>query len=213
MHALFALWFGWVRDWGYLGVIVLMALESTVLPVPSEVVIPPAAYWVSQGHMTLTGVILAGTLGSFLGSAISYWVARLVGRFAVAKYGKRFLVTEEKLARAERFLQRYELGGVFFARLLPVVRHLISIPAGILRMGFMRFSILTISGSALWCGVLAWMGARVSERNPGLIDNPEAMIHAVKHESLWFVLAVAALALLYALTMRLTANRVSESGR
>jgi len=80
-------------------------------------------------------------------------------------------------------------------------------------MGFMRFSILTISGSALWCGVLAWMGARVSERNPGLIDNPEAMIHAVKHESLWFVLAVAALALLYALTMRLTANRVSESGR
>ncbi len=213
MHALIALWFGWVRDWGYLGVIVLMALESTVLPVPSEVVIPPAAYWVSQGHMTLTGVILAGTLGSFLGSAISYWVARLVGRFAVAKYGKRFLVTEEKLARAERFLQRYELGGVFFARLLPVVRHLISIPAGILRMGFMRFSILTISGSALWCGVLAWMGARVSERNPGLIDNPEAMIHAVKHESLWFVLAVAALALLYALTMRLTANRVSESGR
>ena len=213
MHALIALWFGWVRDWGYLGVIVLMALESTVLPVPSEVVIPPAAYWVSQGHMTLTGVILAGTLGSFLGSAISYWVARFVGRFAVAKYGKRFLVTEEKLARAERFLQRYELGGVFFARLLPVVRHLISIPAGILRMGFMRFSILTISGSALWCGVLAWMGARVSERNPGLIDNPEAMIHAVKHESLWFVLAVAALALLYALTMRLTANRVSESGR
>lgn len=213
MHALIALWFGWVRDWGYLGVIVLMALESTVLPVPSEVVIPPAAYWVSQGHMTLTGVILAGTLGSFLGSAISYWMARFVGRFAVTKYGKRFLVTEEKLARAERFLQRYELGGVFFARLLPVVRHLISIPAGILRMGFMRFSILTISGSALWCGVLAWMGARVSERNPGLIDNPEAMIHAVKHESLWFVLAVAALALLYALTMRLTANRGSEAGR
>ena len=137
MHALIALWFGWVRDWGYLGVIVLMALESTVLPVPSEVVIPPAAYWVSQGHMTLTGVILAGTLGSFLGSAISYWMARFVGRFAVTKYGKRFLVTEEKLARAERFLQRYELGGVFFARLLPVVRHLISIPAGILRMGFM----------------------------------------------------------------------------
>ena len=213
MHALIALWFGWVRDWGYLGVIILMALESTVIPVPSEVVIPPAAYWVTQGHMTLTGVILAGTLGSFLGSAISYWVARLLGRFAVTKYGKRFLVTEEKLARAERFLQRYELGGVFFARLLPVVRHLISIPAGILRMGFMRFSVLTVCGSALWCGVLAWIGARVSERNPGLIDNPEAMIHAVKHESLWFVLAVAALAVLYALTMRLTASRVSEAGR
>lgn len=208
MHSLIALWFGWVRDWGYAGVVVLMALESTILPVPSEVVIPPAAYWVSMGHMTLSGVILAGTLGSFLGSAASYWVARGVGRFAVAKYGKRFLVTEEKLERAELFLQKYGAGGIFFARLLPVVRHLISIPAGILRMGFLRFSLLTIFGSAIWCSVLAWLGARVSERNPGLIDNPDAMISAVKHESLSFVGAVVVLAVLYGVTMRLT-SRVS----
>lgn len=213
MHSLIALWFGWVRDWGYGGVVLLMALESTVVPVPSEIVIPPAAYWVSQGHMTLLGVVLAGTLGSYLGSAVSYWVARGVGRFAVAKYGKRFLVTEEKLERAERFLQRYGAGGVFFARLLPVVRHLISIPAGILRMGFLRFSVFTIVGSALWCGVLAWLGARVSERNPGLIDSPEEMIHAVKHESLSFVGAVAVLAILYVVTMRLTSRRVSEAAQ
>lgn len=211
MHALIALWFGWVRDWGYAGVVILMALESTVFPVPSEVVIPPAAYWVSLGHMTLSGVIFAGTLGSFLGSAASYWVARWVGRFAVTKYGKRFLVTEEKLERSERFLQRYGAGGVFFARLLPVVRHLISIPAGILRMGFLRFSALTVLGSALWCGVLAWLGARVSERNPGLIDNPEEMIKAVKHESLWFVGAVLVLAVLYVVTMRLTSRRADPA--
>ena len=211
MHALIALWFGWVRDWGYAGVVVLMALESTIVPVPSEVVIPPAAYWVAQGHMSLLGVVLAGTLGSFLGSAASYWVARGVGRFAVTTYGKRFLLTEEKCERAERFLQRYGAGGVFFARLLPVVRHLVSIPAGILRMGFLKFSVFTIVGSALWCGVLAWLGARVSERNPGLMDSPEDMIHAVKHESLSFVGAVVVLAVLYVVTMRLTARRSVES--
>jgi membrane protein DedA with SNARE-associated domain len=211
MHALIALWFGWVRDWGYAGVVVLMALESTIVPVPSEVVIPPAAYWVAQGHMSLLGVVLAGTLGSFLGSAASYWVARGVGRFAVTTYGKRFLLTEEKFERAERFLQRYGAGGVFFARLLPVVRHLVSIPAGILRMGFLKFSVFTIVGSALWCGVLAWLGARVSERNPGLMDSPEDMIHAVKHESLSFVGAVVVLAVLYVVTMRLTARRSVES--
>jgi membrane protein DedA with SNARE-associated domain len=206
MHALIALWFGWVRDWGYGGIIVLMAMESTIFPVPSEVVIPPAAYWVNEGHMTLFGVILAGTLGSYLGSALTYWLARWVGRAAVVGLGRRFLITEEKIERAERFLQRYEAGGVFFARLLPVVRHLISIPAGIFRMKFGAFSVMTIVGSALWCSVLAWMGARMAQRNPGLIEDPEKMIAAMKHESLWFVLMVLGMAALYALTMRLTAK-------
>ncbi|NBV86860.1 MAG: DedA family protein [Verrucomicrobia bacterium] len=207
MHALIALWFGWVRDWGYAGVIVLMAMESTIFPVPSEVVIPPAAYWASQGHMTLFGVILAGTAGSYIGSALTYWLARYVGRLAVIRFGQRLLITEAKIERAERFLQRYEAGGIFFARLLPVVRHLISIPAGVFRMNFGAFSVMTIVGSALWCGVLAWMGARVAERNPGLIEDPEKMIAAVKHESLWFVLAVLGMAALYALTLRLTSKR------
>jgi membrane protein DedA with SNARE-associated domain len=124
----------------------------------------------------------------------------------VARFGHRLLITEEKLERAERFLQRYGTGGIFFARLLPVVRHLISMPAGILRMGFAKFSALTVAGSALWCGVLAWVGMRVAERNPGLIENPEAMIKAVKHESLWFVGGVLLLAILYGVTMRLTAR-------
>jgi membrane protein DedA with SNARE-associated domain len=123
------------------------------------------------------------------------------------RFGKRLLITEAKIERAERFLQRYEAGGIFFARLLPVVRHLISIPAGVFRMGFGTFSAMTIIGSALWCGVLAWMGARMAERNPGLIDDPEKMIAAVKHESLWFVLGVLVMAALYTLTMRLTAKR------
>ncbi|MBX6326629.1 MAG: DedA family protein, partial [Chthoniobacterales bacterium] len=111
-----------------------MAMESSIFPVPSEIVIPPAAFLAAQGKLNFAGVVLAGTLGSYLGSAITYWVARLVGRPLIVKYGRFALVTPEKLERAEHFLARYEAGGVFFARLLPVVRHLISIPAGIVRM-------------------------------------------------------------------------------
>ena len=90
MHALIALWFGWVRDWGYAGIVVLMAMESSIFPVPSEVVIPPAAFWVSQGKMSFAGVVLAGTFGSWLGSAITYWVARWVGRALILKWGRKF---------------------------------------------------------------------------------------------------------------------------
>lgn len=207
MHALVALWFGWVRDWGYGGVVLLMALESTILPVPSEVVIPPAAYWAQQGKLNIYGVVLAGTVGSYLGSALMYWLARWMGRVLVVSWGKRFGISEAKLERAEHFVHRYEADGVFFARLLPVVRHLISIPAGIIQMNFAVFSLMTITGSALWCGVLAWFGLRVAQRNPGLIDDPFAMISAIKHESLGFVAAVAVMAALYALTMRLTSAR------
>src|SRR6185436_1493220 len=140
--------------WGYLGVVLLMAMESSIFPVPSEVVMPPAAFLAAQGKMNLWLVILAGTFGSWLGSAITYFVSRYVGRPVVERWGKFFFVPPEKLARAERFLARYEAGGIFFARLLPVVRHLISIPAGLVRMPFGTFSAMTVIGSALWCSIL-----------------------------------------------------------
>ncbi|MEI6714554.1 MAG: DedA family protein [Verrucomicrobiota bacterium] len=206
-----ALWFGWVRDWGYAGVALLMALESTIFPVPSEIVIPPAAYWAQQGKLNLYGVILAGTIGSYIGSAISYWVARWLGRALLVRLGSRIGLSEGKLERAERFVHRYEAGGVFFARLLPVVRHLISLPAGIISMRFGAFSAMTITGSALWCAILAWLGHRVAERNPSVIENPMAMISAIKHESLGFVGFVAIMAVLYVVTMRLTGNRAKSN--
>jgi membrane protein DedA with SNARE-associated domain len=206
MHALIVLWFGWVRDWGYAGIVVLMAMESSIFPVPSEVVIPPAAFWVSQGKMSFAGVILAGTFGSWLGSAITYWVAKWVGRALILKWGGKVLITEAKLERAERFIHRYEAGGVFFARLLPVLRHLISIPAGIVRMGFGMFSLMTTVGAAIWCGILAWFSVRLAERNPTLIEDPAALVSAMKHESLAFVVAVLGMVVLYSLMMRLTAK-------
>ena len=136
MQSLIETWFSWVHEWGYGGVVLLMAMESSIFPVPSELVVPPAAILAAHGGggMTVPGVILAGTFGSWLGSAITYWTALLVGRPVVMRFGKYFMMPPHKVERAELFMHRYEGGGIFFARLLPVIRHLISIPAGIIRI-------------------------------------------------------------------------------
>ena len=211
LHGLVPMYLGWVENWGYPGVIILMAMESSIFPVPSEIVIPPAAILAaSGGKMTIAGVIAAGTFGSWLGSAITYWVALFVGRPVVLKWGKCFFIPPEKLERAERFMHRYEGGGIFFARLLPVIRHLISIPAGIIRMGFLKFSALTIIGAAIWCSVLAWLGGRVGDKlraeGKDPLD-PVALVAAVKHESHWIIGAVLVVCVLYFVGMKLTAGK------
>lgn len=199
-------WFGWVQDWGYLGVILLMAMESSIFPVPSEVVIPPAAYMAAQpgAHMTLWGVVLAGTFGSWLGSAVTYWISRAVGRVLIVKWGRYFFISEQKLERAEQWVHRYEAGGILFARLLPGIRHLISIPAGIIRMEFRMFSAMTIIGSALWCSVLAWFGSNVITGE--MMASPESMVAELKHKSHWIVLGVLVMCALYVVVMKLTAK-------
>ena len=201
MH-LVQLWFEIVRDWGYLGVFLLMAAESSILPVPSEIVMPPAAYWASQGHMTFWGVVLAGTAGSWFGSAVSYWLAMWIGRPLVMKYGKYLLMPAAKVELAEQWAQRNGLGGIFFARLLPVVRHLISIPAGILRMKFLPFSIVTTVGAGLWCTILAWWGDHVLGDEPDLIKDPDALVGVMKEKTLWFVGAVVVLGALFLFATR-----------
>ena len=206
-HDLIATWFTWVRDGGYLGVVLLMAMESSILPVPSELVIPPAAYWASQGRMTYTGVVIAGTLGSFLGAMVMYAASRWLGRPLVLRWGRYVRITPEKLERAERFLARYETGGVFFARLLPVVRHLIGIPAGIVRMPIVPYSIATITGSALWCGVLAWFGQEVLGSEPRLIEDPEALVAVLKTRSLTIAAGVLVLVVMYVAVVRMTGKR------
>jgi len=211
MHHLIEIWFQWVQDWGYWGVILLMAMESSIFPVPSEVVIPPAAFLAAQGKMSLWGVILAGTFGSWLGSAITYGVSRYAGRPFILKFGKYFFISPDKLERAEHFMARYEAGGIFFARLLPVVRHLISIPAGIVRMPFGKFSLMTVIGSAIWCSVLTWFGKGVADRNPKLMENPEEMVHAIKHESLGIIAGIAVIGALYFLMLKLTAPKEKKA--
>jgi membrane protein DedA with SNARE-associated domain len=215
MHHLLEVWVGWVQHWGYFGIVILMAMESSIFPVPSEVVIPPAAFLAAQGHLNFTGVIIAGTVGSYFGSVITYWVSRSLGRALILRYGRFVLITPEKLERAEVWLERYEGGGVFFARLLPVVRHLISIPAGLVKMGFAMFSLVTIAGSAIWCYVLAYLGDEAFRIEPKLLENPEAMMRFIKGQSHWLILVIVLFASLYLLTLRLTSrtkfkNSVSE---
>src|ERR1700689_4916545 len=107
MHHLIIIWFHWVKTGGYLGIIALMAMESSIIPVPSEVVIPPAAFLAAQGgDMNFWGVVAAGTFGSWLGSAVSYWLSLWLGRLVIVKWGRFFFISEAKLDRAERFMHR-----------------------------------------------------------------------------------------------------------
>ena len=196
-HEMFATWLGLTRDWGYAGVFVLMAIESTIFPLPSEVVIPPAAFWARQGEMSFWGVVWAGALGSWMGSALSYGVARSLGRPLLLRYGRFVGLSEHKWQLAEQWIRRYSLAGVFFARLLPVVRHLVSLPAGAARTPFVPFTLVTLAGSFLWCAVLAWFGAEVLGDEPQLLNDPEALVRVLKDKLLWFVAAAAVLLGLY----------------
>lgn len=189
LHSLFVTWFQLCRQWGYVGVFTLMAVESTVFPIPSEVVVPPAAYWAQQGEMNFWGVVFASTFGSYTGSALSYLAARQLGRPLILRYGKYFLVPEKKWLLAEQWIQHYHAAGIFFARLLPVVRHLISLPAGAAQTNFAVFSAMTLAGSFLWSLVLAWFGAQVLADQPDLLQNPDALVHVLKEKLVWFIVA------------------------
>lgn len=211
VHALFVQWFTLSRQWGYAGVFVLMAIESTVLPIPSEVVVPPAAYWAQQGEMSFWGVVFAATFGSWAGSALSYLFAARIGRPFLLRYGKYFLVPEPRWLLAERWIQRYSAGGIFFARLLPVVRHLVSLPAGAARIPFGLFSAMTLTGSFLWSLVLAWFGAQVLADQPDLLTDPDALVRVLKAKLLWFVGAAVALLAAYVL-VDVLGRRLREQG-
>ena len=198
-HSLLKTWFGLVDQWGYAGVFVMMAIESTIFPLPSEVVIPPAAYYAEQGRFHFWGIVMAATLGSWAGASLSYWVARVVGRPLILSYGRYVFVPAQKWLLAELWIQRYSSAGIFFSRLLPVVRHLVSLPAGAARMPFGRFSLMTLAGSFIWCTVLAIFGARVLGQEPRLLDDPAALAHVIQQKLLWFVLAALVLLALYVL--------------
>lgn len=164
---------------GYWLVALLMAMESSIIPLPSEVVIPPAAHIAhTTGSMSLAGVVVAGTLGSWLGAAVMYWASRLIGRPLLMRFGRYLLITPAKIEGAERWANHYGEVGVFISRLLPVVRHLIGIPAGVVRMNFLYYSIATLVGSAIWCSVLAWLGVTAGQ-DQALLDGD---LHRI---SLW----------------------------
>ena len=190
-----------LSDGGYWLIAGLMALESTIVPIPSEVIIPPAAYLAhTQGQFSLVGVVLAGTARSFVGAALMYWAARLLGHPLIVRLGRYVGLGQAKIDLAQRWCTRFGPPGVFFARLLPVIRHLIGIPTGILRMDFRRYALATMLGSLIWCSVLAWLGLAVGQ-HPDLLAGSLQRFFAL-------VLGLAALlALLYYVFVRRAALR------
>ena len=173
---------------GYPGIFLLMAMESSLIPVPSELVMPPAGYLAHQGLMNPWIAIFAGTFGSLAGAYANYYAAHYLGRPLILKYGKYFLIPPEKFQRVESFFLRHGEISTFIGRLLPVVRHLISIPAGLSGMNHLRFSTYTLLGAFIWCSILTWIGYAIG-RNQELIMiySSQAVVWAVAGSCLLLV--------------------------
>jgi membrane protein DedA with SNARE-associated domain len=186
---------------GFPVIVLLMTMESSVLPIPSEAIIPPAAYlaWFEGiklfdfhfiGWSAEIGLVMAGMLGSWLGATIVYWLARVAGRPLVVRYGRLVLFPPEKLEKAERWSAHYGAMGVFIARLLPGARQLVGIPAGIARMDYKLFSLFTLLGSGIWCAVLCCVGVKAGQ--------DEKLMHGeMHHVILWLGGAALVLGGLY----------------
>lgn len=143
---------------GYPGVFILMAMESMIFPLPSEVVMPFAGFLVAKGDMSFMFVVLASSLGSLFGSLLSYYMGKYGGNALVLKYGKYFLLDKEDLMKTENWFKKSGESTVFISRFIPVVRHFISIPAGMGKMDIKKFSLYTIMGATLWNTFLAYLG-------------------------------------------------------
>jgi len=153
---------------GYPGIVALMALESSILPVPSELVMTPAGYWAAKGQMSFPVVLLCGVVGSIIGALANYYGAQLIGRPLIQRYGKYVLLSEKNLLRSERFFAEHGEISTLIGRLFPVVRHLISIPAGLYRMPLPKFILYTGLGAALWCAILTWIGYFLGQHDAAL---------------------------------------------
>jgi len=152
-----------ISIWGYPGIIVLMALESACIPIPSEVIMPFSGYLVFTDRFVFWLVVLAGTVGNLLGSIITYFVGLKGGRPLVEKYGKYILINRHELEWAEDWFKKYGNISVFFSRMLPVARTFISFPAGIAKMPFWKFCLYTFLGSLPWSIFLTYIGVITGE--------------------------------------------------
>jgi membrane protein DedA with SNARE-associated domain len=172
---------------GYPGIVLLMFIESSFLPLPSELVMPPAGYLAAQGRMDAAAAILAGAAGSILGALFNYGFAVFVGEPFLRRYGKYVLLRPHHLDRAEAFFARHGEISTFVGRLLPVVRHLISIPAGMARMRLGRFVAFTGLGAGVWCTVLVYIGWFVGRHEAVLV---EGVVRAYSTRAVLYMLPV-----------------------
>lgn len=155
-------------DLGYPGIIALMAMESSILPVPSELVMPPAGYWAAKGEMNFVVALLCGVLGSIIGALANYYGAQLIGRPLIQRYGRYILLSEKNLERSERFFAQHGEISTLVGRLFPVIRHLISIPAGLHKMPLPKFILYTAVGAGVWCAILTYIGYFLGQHEASL---------------------------------------------
>lgn len=184
----------------YWYIILLMAIESSFIPFPSEVVVPPAAYKAAGGEMNVVLVVVAATTGALIGSLVNYALAYFIGRpiiyrFANSRLGHMLLLSKEKIETAEQYFDRHGAASTFFGRLIPAVRQLISIPAGLARMNMGKFLLYTTLGAGIWNTILAAIGyylhSVVSE------DELAAKVSEYSHELNMIILAAVAIVLAY----------------
>jgi len=149
---------------GYSGIVLLMAIESACIPLPSEIIMPFSGYLVSTGELNLWGVAVAGAVGCVLGSLVAYWVGMYGGRPFIEKYGRYILLSRHDLDIADRWFAKHGEIIVFVSRLLPAIRTFIAFPAGVARMNLPRFVIYTFAGSLPWCLGLAYVGQKLGEQ-------------------------------------------------
>lgn len=185
---------------GYAGVVLLMALESSFVPFPSEVVVPPAGYLASKGEMNIFLVILAGVAGSILGSLLNYWIASRFGRDFLLKYSKYFFIDKEKFDKFEVFFNTHGEITTFVGRLIPVIRQYISFPAGLVRMNLKRFIFYTGLGAAIWCTILAYVGYFVG-------NNIDIIKENINHIMIFIFPALFLLVILYVLRYKYKKHR------
>ena len=180
----------------YPNILLLMLLESTVIPVPSELVVAPAAYHAASGQLNVFLVVLFATIGAGIGATINYVVALYVGRpviykFANSKWGKMCLLNEEKVKKSETYFDRHGIAATLTGRLIPGIRHLISIPAGLARMNYWKFLLYTLLGAGVWHSILAALGWYLHAVVPE--DQLESTITRYNH---YIVLAIVAIVVL-----------------
>jgi len=157
------------RDLGYPGIVILMAIESSFLPLPSELVMPPAGYLAAKGELSFVLAIACGVLGSITGALANYGLAHWLGRAVVRRIGKYVGISEKSLERSERYFAEHGEISTFMGRMLPVVRHLISIPAGVANMNLAKFITFTGLGALVWCTVLTWIGWFIGRKEDVII--------------------------------------------
>ncbi|MCR5198751.1 MAG: DedA family protein [Prevotella sp.] len=184
----------------YPNIMLLMLLESTVVPVPSELVVAPAAYHAAGGGLNVFLVVLMATIGAAIGASINYVVALYVGRpviykFANSKWGKMCLLNQEKVEKSERYFDNHGVAATLTGRLIPGIRHLISIPAGLARMNYWKFLLYTTIGAGVWHSILALLGWYLHSVVPE--DQLEATIEKYNHYIVLGIIAIVALAVVY----------------